>query len=144
MPRKTNLDPKLKEMLANIHLSDGDNELIDEPVDEGAAHRLRTLYERLTNHREKALRPGQLAMWKPGLKNRRFPAYGQPVIVVERLDLPILDHEEEAGFTYYREPLDVLLGVLHQDGDFLIFHFDSRRFQPYEGPVGAKLQFDDI
>jgi hypothetical protein len=133
MPRKTHLDPKLKEMLANIHLNDGDNELLDEPVvDEDAAHRLRTLYERLTNGRERALQAGMLAMWKPGLKNRRFPLYGQPAIIVEKLDPPILDHEEEAGSTYYREPLDVLLGILHKDGDFLIFHFDSRRFQPYQ------------
>ncbi|MBK8536933.1 MAG: hypothetical protein IPL59_18675 [Candidatus Competibacteraceae bacterium] len=133
MPRKTHLDPKLKEILDNIDLNEGDNALIDETVvDEEAAYRLRTLYERLTNHRENALHPGQLAMWKPGLKNRRFPAYGQPAIVVERLDPPILDHEEEAGVTYYREPLDMLLGVLHKDGDFLIYHFDSRRFQIYE------------
>ena len=132
MPRKTNLDPKLEEMLANIHLNDGDNELLEEPVDEGAAHRLRTLYERLTNGRERTLHVGMLAMWKPGLKNRRFPLYGQPAIVVEKLDPPLLDHEAEAGSTYYREPLDVLLGILHKDGDFLVYHFDSHRFQPYQ------------
>jgi hypothetical protein len=51
--------------------------------------------------------------------------------VVERLSAPILDHETESGMTYYREPLDLLLGILHRDGDFLVYHFDSRRFQPY-------------
>lgn len=132
MPRKTNLDPKLEEMLANIHLNDGDNELPDEPLDENAAQRLHTLHERLTNGRERTLQAGMLAMWKPGLKNRRFPLYGQPAIVVEKLDPPILDHEAEAGTTYYREPLDMLLGILHKDGDFLVYHFDSRRFQPYQ------------
>ncbi len=129
MARKTNLDPKLREMLANIE--DSDNELLVEPA-EDAAERLLTLYQRLTNGREKALRPGMMAMWKPGMKNRRFPHYGDPAIVVEVLDPPILDHEEEAGSTYYREPLDLLLGILHKDGDFLVYHFDSRRFQPYE------------
>lgn len=129
MARKTNLDPKLREMLANIE--DSDDELLVEPA-EDAAERLLTLYQRLTNGREKALRPGMMAMWKPGMKNRRFPHYGDPAIVVEVLDPPILDHEEEAGSTYYREPLDLLLGILHKDGDFLVYHFDSRRFQPYE------------
>lgn len=129
MARKTNLDPKLREMLANIE--DSDNELLVEPA-EDAAERLMTLYQRLTNGREKALRPGMMAMWKPGMKNRRFPHYGDPAIVVEVLDPPILDHEDEAGSTYYRESLDLLLGILHKDGDFLVYHFDSRRFQPYE------------
>lgn len=129
MARKTNLDPKLKEILANI--DDSDNELLTEP-DDNVGDRLQTLYQRLTNGREKTLRVGMLAMWKPGLKNRRFPAYGQPAIVVELLDPPLLDHEEEAGMTYYREPLDMQMGILHRDGDFLVYHFDSRRFQPYE------------
>ncbi len=129
MARKSNLDPKLKEILANI--DDGNNELLTEPAEE-AGPRLQTLYQRLTNGREKALRPGMLAVWKPGLKNRRFPAYGHPAIVVELLDPPLLDHEEESGMTYYREPLDLQMGILHRDGDFLVYHFDSRRFQPYE------------
>ncbi len=130
MARKTNLDPQLREILANIE--DSDNELLAEPV-EDAADRLLTLYQRLTNRRETALRPGRMAVWKPGLKNRRFPQYGTPAIVVEVLDPPILDHDNESGSTYYREPLDLLLGILHKDGDFLLYHFDRRRFQPCEG-----------
>ena len=130
MPRKSTLDPKVKALLDNLNLDDGDDELLAEPVEEATDH-LRLLYERLTNGRKRALRPGMLAMWKPGLKNRRFPTYGQPAIVVERLSAPILDHETESGMTYYREPLDLLLGILHRDGDFLVYHFDSRRFQPY-------------
>ena len=129
MARKTNLDPKLKEILANI--DDLDNELLAEPV-EDAAERLRTLYQRFANGREIALRPGRLAVWKPGLKNRRFPHYGEPAMVVELLDPPLLDHEDETGTPYYREPLNLLLGILHRDGDFLVYHFDRRRFQPYE------------
>jgi hypothetical protein len=135
MTRKTNLDPKLKEILANIDDVDN-NELLTEPV-EDAAERLHVLYQRLMNGREKTLRPGMMAVWKPGLKNRRFPRYGEPAVVVERLDPPILDHEDESGSTYYREPLDMLLGILHRDGDFLVYHFDSRRFQPHESGEGA-------
>ncbi|MDG4553369.1 MAG: hypothetical protein P9E24_03835 [Candidatus Competibacter sp.] len=131
MPRKSTLDPKIKALLDNLNLDDGDHDLLAEPT-EDAADRLRTLYERLTNGRERDLCLGQLAMWKPGLKNRRFPAYGQPAVVVDLLDPPRVDHEDEAGSPYYREPLDVLLGILRKDGDFLVYHFDRRRFQPYE------------
>jgi len=136
MPRKIPLDPKLKEILANIHPIEGDDDWLAEPV-EDAAQRLRTLYQRLTNGREQSLRPGQLAIWKPGLKNRRFPAYGQPVIVVAVLEAPIIDHEDDAGVTYFREPLDLLLGILHPDGSFLIYHFDSHRFQSCEDEGAA-------
>lgn len=136
MPRKSTLDPQVKALLDNLNLDDGDDELLAEPAEDATEH-LRILYERLTNGRERALRPGMLATWKPGLKNRRFPAYGQPAIVVERLSAPLLDHETESGMTYYREPLDLLLGILYRDGDFLVYHFDSRRFQPYEADSGA-------
>ncbi len=131
MPRKSTLDPQMKALLDNLNLDDSDNELLAEPT-EDAADRLRTLHQRLTNGRENALRPGMLAAWKPGLKNRRFPAYGQPAMVVEVIDPPLIDHEDEAGSPYYREPLGLLLGILHQDGDFLVYHFDPRRFQPHE------------
>ncbi len=131
MPRKSTLDPQVKALLDNLNLDDGGEELLAEPTEDTTQH-LHTLYERLTNGRERTLRPGQMVTWKPGLKNRRFPAYGQPAIVVERLTIPILDHEAEAGSPYYREPLDVLLGILRRDGDFLVYHFDSRRFQPYQ------------
>lgn len=130
MPRKSTLDPQVKALLDNLDL-DGGDDLLAEPT-EDAADRLRALYERLTNGREQGLCLGQLAMWKPGLKNRRFPAYGQPAVVVDLLDPPRVDHEDEAGSPYYREPLDVLLGILRKDGDFLVYHFDRRRFQPYE------------
>ena len=63
-------------------LDDGGDELLAEPDEEAGEH-LRALLERLNNGRERALRPGLLAVWKPGLKNRRFPRYGEPVVVVD-------------------------------------------------------------
>ncbi|NOS71788.1 MAG: hypothetical protein HOP33_17900 [Verrucomicrobia bacterium] len=73
---------------------------------------------------------GQLVRWKSGLKNRKRPAYGEPVIVVEVLPEPVHDPTEEAGSAYFREHLTVVLGLLDIDGDFVLFHFDSRRFEP--------------
>ena len=132
MPRKSTLDPKVKALLDNLDLDGGGDELLAEPAEE-AGEQLRALLERLNNGRERALRPGMLATWKPGLKNRRFPRYGEPVVVVALLETPIINPGDESGSPYFREPLDLLLGVVRgDDREFLVYHADQRRFQPYE------------
>lgn len=74
----------------------------------------------------------QIVKWKTGLKNRKLPFENQPAIVVDILNPPLI-HKEEAGSPYFREPLDILLGFIDEiDDDFVVFHFDSRRFEPYE------------
>jgi hypothetical protein len=87
--------------------------------------------------RRHPFKPGDRVTWKPGLQNRRVPLAGQPAVVVSVLDEPVLDNEQESGSTYFREPLDLVLGVIWDKaphrGDFVLFHFDSRRFQPWEG-----------
>ena len=79
--------------------------------------------------------PGMAVRWKPGLRNRRWPQYDHPAIVVDVLAEPILDHSEDPGSPYYREPLDLVLGLFvdkgEARGDFLTFHVDGRRFQPW-------------
>jgi hypothetical protein len=132
MPRKSTLDPEVKALLDNLNLDAGGDELLAEPTEEASEH-LRVLLERLNNGRERALRPGLLATWKPGLKNRRFPRYGESVVVVALLDPPIVNPDEEAGSPYFREPLDLVLGVVRgDDREFLVYHADRRRFQPSE------------
>ncbi|UZR29205.1 hypothetical protein [Methylococcus mesophilus] len=127
-----------RELLERIGLSE-DNPiplLEDEPLDGmrgDIAAALRTRYRLFfQTHR---FAPGDLVTWKPGLKNRRIPRYGQPAVVVALLEPPVLDHEEESGSTYFREPLDLVLGVVWDRdpgrGEFVTFHFDSRRFQPW-------------
>lgn len=80
---------------------------------------------------EKSLRPGILAQWKPGMKNRKSPDYGVPVIVVEVLASPITDATFDSGSVYFREQLDLILGFLDEDDEFNLLHYDSRRFEPY-------------
>ncbi len=79
--------------------------------------------------------PGDLVTWKAGLKHKRFPRYGQPAVVLEVLATPVLDHQDEAGSTYFREPLDLVVGVIWEEdpgrGELIAFHYDSRRFQPW-------------
>jgi len=73
---------------------------------------------------------GQLVKWKPGLKNRTVPHQNQPAMVIEILETPIYE-PNESGTPYFREPLDIALAIISDEGDFLIYHYDKRRFQPY-------------
>lgn len=74
---------------------------------------------------------GQIVKWKKNLKNRKIPHKNQPAIVVKILDEPIISTEDDSGSPYFLEKLDIVLGVMPNNGDFLTFHYDSRRFEPY-------------
>lgn len=111
--------------------------LEDEPLDGlngdlGAA--LRERYQSFSEPHRFA--PGDLVTWKPGMKNHRLPRYGQPAVVLEVLETPRYDGETDAGSTYFRERRDLVLGLILEDGpgrgELFGFHFDRRRFMPYE------------
>lgn len=76
---------------------------------------------------------GQLVQWKPKLKNKRLPEYGQPAIVMSVLNEPIPNVVEPSDSPYYQEPLTIVLGVIDGSGDLICFHFDANRFEPMEG-----------
>lgn len=81
-----------------------------------------------------AFQPGQFVRWKKGMKNKKLPAYGDPVIVVEVLATAVFDKKsvEESENPLFREPLDLVLGVFaRNEEDFLLLHYDSRRFEPF-------------
>lgn len=106
------------------------------PPPEGVAQRLRALYARLRESH--GFQPGDLVRWKSGLKDRKRPLEGEPAIVLEVLDAPIHDSQADAGSAYFREPYDLRLGVLHQDGVLVAYWYNSQRFEPYpESKVAA-------
>lgn len=110
---------------------DDDESLADLSGDPAAA-----LRERFKQWRQPhRFAPGDLVMWKPGLINRRVPRIGQPAIVLEVLAEPVFDSERDSGSHYFREPLDLVLGLFLNEGshrgEFLNWYFDSRRFQPW-------------
>jgi hypothetical protein len=72
---------------------------------------------------------GQVVTWKPGLKNKKYPKEGQPAVVIKQLPAPIIQGERDSGSPYFQEPLDLVLGVLDDDGDLMVFHYDKRRFE---------------
>ena len=73
---------------------------------------------------------GQIVTWKPGLKNRMFPNYGEPAIVTAVLPTPIFDPTEtSAASPYFHEALTLVIGIFRDD-DLLEFRVDGRRFMP--------------
>jgi len=87
------------------------------------------LKERLALFQEATcFQPGDLVQWKAGLKNKRLPALDQLAVVVDMLPVPITDEDKGSSGSYFLEPLDMKLGMVDDDGDFVIFHYDSRRF----------------
>ena len=133
-----------KQLLEKIGLTDGQvNRFLtmedDEPDWQGdLAPLLRERYHQLKEVRFE-LRPGMIITWKPGLKNRLWPCEGAPAVVVEMLDSPVFDGEE-SGSTYFREPLDMILGLFVSSGEhrgkFIVFHANSQRYQPWPGEAG--------
>ncbi len=81
--------------------------------------------------KKESLEVGQIVKWKENLKNRKLPHKNQPAIVIAILDKPVISTDEEAGSTYFLETLDIILGVIVENGTFLTFYYDSRRFEPY-------------
>lgn len=77
--------------------------------------------------------PGQLVRWKAGMRNKLRPPDGAPSIVIDVLTEPQYDarDDRDSGSRYYREPLDIILGMIDEDGEFSVYHFDSRRFEPF-------------
>ena len=136
MPRKIN-SLTSRELLESIGLTDDPPKMLaNEPFEDldgnlGAA--LRERFQQFSHQYHFA--PGDLVTWKPGLKNRRWPSQGRPAVILEVLDTPIFDTEIDSGITYFHEPLDLVLGLFHETGphrgEFLSWHFNSRRFQPW-------------
>jgi hypothetical protein len=89
--------------------------------------RLRTAFKGYSDPDE--FSPGQLVQWKEALRNRQLPEYGQSAVVLEVLDQPVVSEAEPVDSPYYREPLDLVLGVIDGDGDLAAFHFNGRRFK---------------
>lgn len=117
------LEQTLSEKLAEQREAQ-ENEGDDYPVQ---VQKLRKIYGSFYLDRDYDV--GDIVVWKDGLKNRKLPSYGQPAIVVEFLDECKYAEEEETGSMYFHEPLNVRLGFIGPDGDFVSYLFDARKFR---------------
>lgn len=73
---------------------------------------------------------GDVITWKDGLRNKRFPQYGEVAVVSRVMEEPVFDSVENGGSIYFREPLDVVVAIIDSDGDLVELHLDSRRLRP--------------
>ncbi len=101
----------------------------DRSFDENYINQLTDLYNKFDILNE--FKKGQIVKWKKGLKNKRLPHEEQYAIVIEIFDKPIYG-DFDAGTPYFREPLDLALGFIGDNDDFIIFHYDKRRFEPFD------------
>ena len=77
----------------------------------------------------KDLKPGDAVRWKRGLKNAKFPSYDEIIIVSRVYQEPFYNDKANPGSTYFMEPQDFVGLIRHKDGDWIEYHFDSRRFE---------------
>ncbi|NMG31762.1 hypothetical protein [Aromatoleum evansii] len=109
-----------------------EDDLLGSPL-EALATALKQRFDSLNTPRQ--FKPGDIVQWKPGFQNRLLPRIDKVAIVLEVLPEPIFDSEKDSSCTYFREPLDIVLGLFLDSGphrgDFLSWHFDSRRLQPW-------------
>lgn len=96
------------------------------------AQQLRTLWDQYDTFDE--FKPGDLVVWRPGLKDRHLPDYGEPILVVHHMDNPVqLDDVHLMGSPFFREHLDLRAAIICPHcGEFEIHHFDSHRFMRWE------------
>lgn len=101
--------------------------------------------EKLNTPKEKDLRVGDKLIWKEGMKNRRFPPYGCPIIVTHILTmmerLALIEGRAAKEGTAYPAELSDFVGVVavnapapgREDDDMepypMEFFFDSRFWQ---------------
>ncbi|QTA86450.1 hypothetical protein [Desulfonema magnum] len=130
--KEIHVDEADAEKLLSALLQIAQEKSIDDKVDynENYINDLKVLHKKFL--KKDNFEVGQIVKWKKGLKNRRLPLENQPVIILELLDEPVFDSEARSGSPYFLEPLDVVLGILDSDGDFIRFYYDRRRFEPYK------------
>lgn len=77
-------------------------------------------------------KPGQLVCWKPLMQNRSIPVDEEPAVVISHLKKPVISPDNESGSPFYREELDLIIGVLDEEYNFLRFYVDSHRFERWQ------------
>lgn len=101
--------------------------------DDSAIQELKKSYEAYISN--EPLSTGDVVSWRNGMRNRTLPNYRQPAIVIEELQYPIFDESLNAGSQYFHEPLDLRVGFLDDNNQFVTYFYDSRRFEKYRGSL---------
>jgi hypothetical protein len=111
-----------------------------------APAQLQVLYQRLTQDTQPHVRfhPGDLVRWKQGLQNMHLPAPGEVAVVTrvlsptEAQSLTSMHPNNEADSSHFREPLNVVIGILdHADDTLHEYYVDGRRLEIASSEINA-------
>lgn len=89
---------------------------------------LKDIYRKLV-HQNHRFQSGDIVTWKPSLRNRGAPEYGEPAIVIDAFDVPMEHTVMHHDHFFTIDRADLLLGVFDDDGDLFLVCGDSRRYQ---------------
>ena len=73
------------------------------------------------------LKPGDKVRWKKMHKNKQAPEYGEVAEVFRVLDVPLVSGQH--GSQYHAESCDFTMLYADNDGDYMEYAYDSRRFE---------------
>lgn len=118
--------PELERAVEQYELENEDYDIFSKSDD--YAQRLEALHAAYAASNE--FNQGDFVQWKPHMRNRRFPFYGRPAVVVEVLDSPL---SQVADGELLDEPANIRLGVLHPGDEFNVYLFNSNRFTSWTG-----------
>jgi hypothetical protein len=128
------LPDEIREKLIELFSEDGQdkNKYYSAERQEEIIHNLKDLHKKIADSQDFNI--GDIVLWKQGLRNKKRPYQHEPAIVLDILDPPIFDERQDSGSTYFREPLDMVIGIAdynekENEISFLFFHVDKRRFQ---------------
>jgi len=122
----------LAEIMKNLHEKDRDQDVNEEEQNNYGEEYIAQLKSVCKSFiKKESLEVGQIVKWKDHLKNRKLPHKNQPAIVIAILDKPVISTDDEPGSPYFLETLDIILGIIVENGTFLTYYYDSRRFEPY-------------
>ena len=120
------------EILKNLHQKERDKDVNEEEQNNYGEEYIAQLKSVCKSFLKKeSLEVGQIVKWKDHLKNRKLPHKNQPAIVIAILDQPVISTDDDFSSPYFLETLDIILGIIVENGTFLTFYYDSRRFEPY-------------
>lgn len=74
---------------------------------------------------------GSMVKWKPGMRVARLLAYGQPAVVLQVLNEPVVDESASAMDPSRSYRCDLLIGVETPNHQFMTFYADSRRLEHF-------------
>ena len=100
-----------------------------------AARRLLDAFADLTKKHD--FKPGDLVELKPGLGGyQEIPKHGQPGIVTEIIDPPIIADKQDAGSPAFGMTHDIrIMFIVSTEHLHIEYAFDSRLFLPYTGEI---------